>query len=130
MYATLQKPPADGCCSGCGSAAAEANKTRLPDACNLGSSDFDQRVAAIRDLARRSLLDSRRDALRLHLTYKLAAFAEVEELVAREAQCCAFLGFELRLEAGKVALTITAPASAARTADELFSHFVGAKVTA
>lgn len=130
MYAIVQKPSASGCCSGCGPAIGQGDATALPNVCTLNSSDFDQRVAGIRDLARRTLVASRRESFRLHLTYRLDAFAEVEDLVAREAQCCAFLRFELRLEAGKVALTITAPASAPMAADELFAHFTNAKVRA
>lgn len=109
MYAISQKPPAGGCCSDCGPSDAEASAgSSLLNTCTLAASDFDKRVASIRDLARRAMIESQRDPRRLRLTYKLTAFVKVEELVAREAQCCPFLTFELRLEGGKVDLTITA----------------------
>jgi len=47
----------------------------------------------------------------------------VRELVAKEQACCAFLHFDLKNNAGGVLLTITAPASAAASADVLFDHF-------
>lgn len=130
MDAITRKPPASGCCSGCDPDAEAFDKTALTNACNLGSSDFDQRAAGIRDLARRALIESQRERLRLRLTYRLTAFAEIEELVAQEGRCCPFVAFELRLEGGNVVLTVTAPASAAVAADELFKHFIDARVAA
>lgn len=109
---------ADACCSSC----ATTDKTTPTIACTLDSSDFKGRVASIRDLASQHLLSSRREPLRLHLTYAAAALAEVQHLVAQEAECCAFLDFHI--QAGEqVELTITAPESAASAADELFAHF-------
>lgn len=110
---------ADACCSSCASA---GNDTALAIACSLGASDFKKRVASIRKLASRHLLSSRREPLRLHLTYDAAALPQVQDLVAKEADCCAFLDFNLR--AGeRVELTVTAPERAALAADELFAHF-------
>lgn len=108
----------------CGSSAAiEANDTPLEIACSLGAGDFNERIAGIQALARRALLSSRREPLRLHLTYSAEALADVQELVAKESDCCAFLDFDLRHEKGKVDLMITVPASAALAAEELFAHF-------
>ncbi|MGB3338201.1 MAG: hypothetical protein WBA73_13575 [Devosia sp.] len=109
----------DACCSSCASA---ANDTALAIACSLGASDFRERVAGIRDLASRHLLSSRREQLALHLTYAAEALPEVEVLVAKESDCCAFLDFDLRA-GDRVELTITAPESAGLAADELFAHF-------
>ncbi len=132
MYANPQKTPAGACCSGCGPDAQHIAGTALPNACTLDSSSFDRRVAAIRDLARRALVRSRRDGLQLHLNYRLTAFAEIAELVAREAQCCSFVAFDLHLEGGTVALTLTVlpSASAQVAAGDLFNHFINAKVAA
>jgi len=55
----------------------------------------------------RALLRSRRDGRRLHLNYRLTAFAEIQELVAQETQCCSFAAFDLHLENGTVALALT-----------------------
>ena len=110
---------ADACCSSC---ASTANDTALAIACTLDGRDFKERVAGIRDLASRHLLSSRREPLVLHLTYASEALPDVQALVAKEADCCAFLDFDLRA-GDPVLLTIRAPESAASAADELFAHF-------
>lgn len=108
------------CCESCGPA---GDSTALAIACTLSAGDLKQRVVGIRDLARRSLLSSRRESLRLHLIYGPEALEEVRDLIARETECCAFLGFDLRDDGREVALTITAPVAATAAADELFAHF-------
>jgi hypothetical protein len=114
---------ADACCDACGSAATGRNETTLAIACTLGGTDFKARVAAIAALSRRSLLRSSRDGLVLRLTYRLESLADIQDLVAQEAECCAFLAFDLRHNDDAVRLTITAPASAADAGEELFAHF-------
>lgn len=110
---------ADACCSSCATA---SNNDALAIACTLDAPDFKERVASIRDLATRHLLSSHRQPLALRLTYAAEALPEVEELVAMESDCCAFLEFDIR--AGEqIVLTITAPESAPQAADELFAHF-------
>lgn len=111
----------DACCPSCG--AASTRDAALAIACTLGAGDFKERVAEIRGLARRSLRRSERDALTLRLTYDRDALAVVEDIVAKESDCCAFLDFDLRHDAAGVQLAITAPASAADAADQLFAHF-------
>ena len=112
---------ADACCASCGANAYDT--TALAIACTLGAGDFKACVAGIRDLARRSLRSSKRGPLRLHLTYAAEAFGEVQDLVAKESDCCAFLDFDLRRDAESVELIITAPEAARAAADELFAHF-------
>lgn len=112
----------EACCPSCGSASS-THDTALAIACTLGADDFKERVAGIRDLARRSLRRSEREPLTLRLTYDRDALDKVQDLVAKEADCCAFLDFDLRHDAAGVHLAITAPASAAEAADELFAHF-------
>ncbi len=109
------------CCTSC--ATPQPDRSELAVACTLGAGDLKERVSAIRDLASRHLLSSRREPLVLHLTYASAAFAEVEDLVAKEAECRAFLDFDLVHDREKVSLRISAPPSEARAADELFAHF-------
>ncbi len=132
MYAIRRKTPAGASCSGCGPEAQRVSGAALPNVCTLDGSSFDRRVAAIRDLARRALLRCRRDGLRLHLNYRLTAFAETEELVAQETQCFSFAAFDLHLENGTVALTLTVlpSVSAQAAASDLFDHFINAKVAA
>lgn len=112
--------PATACCASCATPAGDA---ALIIACNLGAGDFQQRVAEIRALAARSLRSSRRQPLQLVLTYAPEAVAEVEALVAKEAECCSFLSFDLEAKATGAYLTITAPLEALAAADELFAHF-------
>ena len=109
---------ADACCSSC----APTDNTALAIACTLDSKDVKDRVVGIRDLASRHLLSSRREPLVLHLSYAAAALPEVRHLVAQESECCAFLRFDIQ-SGERVALTITAPESAALAADALFAHF-------
>lgn len=110
---------ADACCSSCTTA---GNDAALAIACTLDAPDLKHRVASIRDLASRHLLSSLREPLALRLTYAAEALPEVEELVAKESDCCAFLDFDI-LAGDQIELTITAPESAALAADELFAHF-------
>lgn len=109
----------DACRSSCATASKNA---ALAIACTLDAPDFKERVASIRDLASCHLLSSNRQPLALRLTYAAEALPEVEDLVAKESDCCAFLDFDIR--AGEqIELIITAPESAALAADDLFAHF-------
>lgn len=108
------------CCDGCSTG---EHETARAIACTLGAGDFKERVAGIRDLARRSLCTSRREPVRLHLTYVAEALTEVQDLVAKESDCCSFLDFDLQHDAETTRLTITAPIEALPAADELFAHF-------
>lgn len=125
MNAITSPLPADAgaCCPSCGQAISDHDDAALAIACTLGADDLQDRVAAIRALAARSLLRGERDGLTLRLTYASDALAEVESLVARESECCAFLGFDLTRDAEGVHVAITAPAGAAEAADALFAHF-------
>ncbi len=111
---------ASACCDSC---ATSAQDTALAIACTLGAGDFKERVAGIRALASRSLRSSHRKPLQLRLVYGPEALAEVEDLVAKESDCCSFLAFDLRHDDQCVRLTITAPVEAFSAADELFAHF-------
>lgn len=109
---------ADACCSSC----TATNSPAVAIACTLDSNSLKDRVGTFRDLASRYLLSSRREPLKLHLRYAAAALPEVQALVVQEEECCAFLGFEIRV-GGSVELNITAPESAALAVDELFANF-------
>jgi hypothetical protein len=112
----------DGC--GCGdSCGSKSPKDDAPIACTLEAGDFKTRTAGIRALAGRSLLNAKRTPLSLALVYGPEALAEVQELVRKEQDCCAFLDFALTHDAAGVHLTIAAPATAADAADMLFDHF-------
>ncbi|WP_136618703.1 MULTISPECIES: hypothetical protein [Mesorhizobium] len=115
--ATFHSLMAQGEC-GCGPACASAvEKDALSIACTLGASDFKERVAGIRALARRSLRNADRTPLSLELTYGPEALDEVTDLMRKEQTCCAFLTFDLETSPSEVVLTITAPQAAAEAAD-------------
>lgn len=108
---------------GCGPTCS-SKEDSAPIACTLGMDDFIERTASIRNLARRSLQKAvRGPGHMLTLTYAGDVLAELLDLVAKERECCAFLGFDLRQRDQSVVLTISAPAAAAESADLLFGHF-------
>ena len=74
-------------------------------------------------MAQRSLRRAARTSSSLSLTSAAAAAADVQELVGKEQECCAFLSFELRQDDAGIHLTITAPSEASEAADVLFAHF-------
>jgi hypothetical protein len=92
-------------------------------ACMLDGGDFKKRLGWIADLNREALLGARRNDLRLELTYTPDALADVRELMRREQQCCAFLGFDLRADDDTVRLVVTAPEEAREAAEFIFEAF-------
>lgn len=120
--ASHTEPVTEPCCPSCGPSTS-SDDTALAIACTLGAGDLKQRAADIRDLAYRSLRQSERQGLTLYLVYDREALAAVEDVVAKESECCGFLDFDLRHDTSGVHLAITAPASAAEAADVLFAHF-------
>jgi hypothetical protein len=94
-----------------------------PIACMLDAGDFKNRIAWIADLNRRALVGSRRDDLRLELTYAPHAIQDVRELVRREQHCCAFLDFDLRQDDDAIRLVVTAPETAREAAEFVFEPF-------
>jgi hypothetical protein len=100
------------------------SRGEAPIVCTLGPGDYKERLAWIADLARDGLHSSRRDDLRLELTYAPNVADRVRELVGKEQVCCAFLDFELAEFDEGVRLTITAPERARDVADALFEQFV------
>lgn len=100
-------------------------------ACTLGAGDFQRRLAWIADLNREALQSRHRHGLVLELTYASAALEKVEDMVARERECCAFLGFGVSVETDRVRLVIEAPADARDALDAVFEPFLsGAKPAA
>lgn len=99
---------------------------RQPEiACTLGPAEFQQRLAHIRELTRRALRERSRDGLRLTLSYDPGAAADVRALIEMERACCSFLDFELDEQVDHLLLTITAPAAARDSIEEIFSEFAG-----
>ncbi|MEV6282629.1 hypothetical protein [Kribbella sp. NPDC051770] len=89
----------------------------VPDACTLPTAEQPLRVAEFDRLFARALRGVRRTGVTtLELDLAADARAEVEELVARESECCSF--FTFRVEPG-VLLVIDVPAERAGVLDAL-----------
>ncbi len=95
-----------------------------PIACTLNGEEYRDRLTWIADLARDALQSHRRDDFALHLRYLPAAVHRVQEMVRKEAACCAFLTFEMHEQSDAVLLTIKAPEAAREVAGALFDHFL------
>lgn len=96
----------------------------VPIACTLGAGDYQARMRWIADLNQRSLLGHRREGLTLSIDYEAGALADVEDLIRRESDCCAFLAFAVEQRPGSVRLIVTAPEDARPAADTLFEDFI------
>jgi hypothetical protein len=96
-----------------------------PIACTLSGPELKERLAIITALAERALLGHEQQGSTLHLRYAVDAAADLEEVVAAERICCAFLEFDLRPEVDVIHLAITAPAQAGEFAPVLMAHFLG-----
>lgn len=121
-----QRAGIEGAGGACGCAAPRNTDHGLepaPIVCTLTPGDFKERVQWMRDLARDSLRDARRESLALHLTYDVSAAPRLREMVRKEEACCAFLQFNLHEDARGVHLSITAPEDAREAANDLFAHF-------
>ena len=103
--------------------------TDTPIACTLEAGDFKERVGWIAKLNQAALLDARRDGAQLVLTYRPDHADDVREMVRREQQCCAFLGFDLSVDQQSVKLTITAQKGAVDVLDAIFDPFLGGTPT-
>lgn len=117
----LQSDPTP-CCPTCGTA---PNTASSATACTLPPEGLGSRLSEIRDLARRALLRSERDDLILRLTYHPSADGRVNELIARESECCGFLTFHVEKERDRPLVTITAPKRAEAAVRQLFDAFEG-----
>lgn len=60
----------------------------------------------------------------LRLTYRNDALHDLEQIVAKERECCAFLHYSLEPSTNVVRLTIQAPAGVASQARWLFDQFL------
>ena len=89
-----------------------------------------ERLAWIAAINAKSLREFRRDGLRLILTYAAEGAADVEGMLDRERQCCAFLTFDLREATDGVELTIAVPNPAWESAEVLLEPFLGHRAAA
>lgn len=96
-----------------------------PVACSLGAADLEQRLAAVAAIGADSLISREvRDGRHL-LRFRGdgATRRRLEEIIAAEARCCAFLDLSLSDENGELLLSIAAPDDAQAVADGLAAAF-------
>jgi hypothetical protein len=97
----------------------------IPIACSLSAAELPRRLAEMGALGRAALVDVEHTDLTATLRFAaLAGIADrLDEIVAAESKCCAFLQMELREDAGQLVLTITAPPDGQPVLDDLVAAF-------
>lgn len=80
-------------------------------ACTLGPGEMPRRAEQIRALGREGLLGVERSERRVALRFRPdpAIRVRVEEIVAAESRCCAFLDFDLSVTGDAIVLALRAP---------------------
>lgn len=98
-----------------------------PIACSLGAGELEQRIAMIAQVGADGLIsrDADGNRHRLHFRADPATRHRLEEIVAAEAECCAFLDLSLTEDGDKLLLSISAPEDGQAIADELARAFAG-----
>lgn len=94
-------------------------------ACSLEGHAFQERLSWIAALNRKYLRRAQRHDRTLTLIYDPAARQEVESLVSRERECCAFLVFGITPGSEDVRLSVTVPTHAVHDVDALLAPFQG-----
>ena len=96
----------------------------LPLACSLDAPALEERLAEMRTLGRDSLIAADEPGV-VRFRATPDSRARLERIVAAEAECCAFLGLDLRQQRGELRLTISAPEGAESVAAGLVEAFAG-----
>jgi hypothetical protein len=98
-----------------------------PIACSLDAGALRERLAEIEAIGTESLIDRTREGERHVLRFRADAETErrLEEMVAAESRCCAFLNLELSRRDGELNLTVVAPGGGKEIADALAASFKG-----
>jgi hypothetical protein len=96
---------------------------QLPIACSLTAEGQLERAAEFRELMRRALAQRHREPGRVVLSFRAdpGVAEHVEDLAARERECCPFLDLAVERADGLVALSI----AAARDAQPVLDAFYG-----
>lgn len=84
------------------------------------------RLAWIRRVAEQSLINHELTGTTLRLMYRIEAQQELEQIVAKERACCAFLTYSLERTASAMQLSIHAPPGTEANAKWLFEQFLPA----
>ena len=96
-----------------------------PIACTLSSSDLASRIRELRALGGDGLLSATQTPGRAELRFRPdpEISRRVEAAAAAEAECCAFLDFQVEGQPDATVLTITAPTGGAEAIPELVAAF-------
>ena len=88
-------------------------------ACTLGAAERSRRERETRALVERALgtAERTREGVRIRLRDDPGVAEEVEELVARERQCCGFLEFAVERRRGEVVVEVAGPPEAGHLFD-------------
>lgn len=99
-----------------------------PIACSLSPGDLQDRLAKVAAIGADGLIGHEVEGGRQLLRFRADAGTRLrlEEIVAAEARCCAFLDLDLRPEGEELVLTISAPAGGRPVAEELAAAFAEA----
>jgi hypothetical protein len=91
----------------------------LPVVCSLGAGDLERRLAAIAEIGAASLIDHQRESERHLLRFRSDPLTRerLEEIIAAEAECCAFLDLSLEKDGGDLILAIAVAETGQETAD-------------
>jgi hypothetical protein len=95
----------------------------LPLACTLTGADMAARGAEIQAVGREGLLDAQAEETRAILRFRPGSRDRVAAIVAKEAECCAFLSMRLDDEPDAVRLTIEAPPGGEPVMHDLVAAF-------
>ena len=104
-----------------------AEPTPLPIACTLTGASLEERAAWLRRLGAAALIEGRREDFRLLLRFRPEAADDVRQLVRAEAECCAFLRFEVDAGSREIALDVTGPAEAGPVLDDFLALLSGVR---
>lgn len=97
----------------------------IPVACSLGAGELEQRLAEIAEIGAGSLIsrEAGGDSQLLRFRADADTRRRLEEIIAAEAACCAFLDLQLSERDGELVLSIAAPGDAQALADGLAEAF-------
>jgi hypothetical protein len=97
----------------------------LPIVCSLDAGGLEERLAAIGEVGAEGLIDRRAEGGGHHLRFRSdpKTRRQLEEVIAAEAECCAFLELSLREAGEELILAIAAPEAGQSIADTLAGAF-------
>jgi hypothetical protein len=107
------------CGSGCGCGPVSKARMPVPVACTLPGGAMKARLGEFAELFAQALTGWRREPLALRLELRGDVQERARALFAAEAECCAFLGFDIAGGAEGLVVTVTAPPGAGAALDGL-----------